>query len=126
MTKVKTSELSGAALDWAVSVAQGYDYEISERGDVLTGDTIPIVDGDYAGCHEDEIYRPSRDWAQGGPILERSGIGATVIEPEGPEWLAANHKGTYCEYGPTLLIAAMRCYVASKLGEEIEIPEELT
>lgn len=28
-------------------------------------------------------------------------------------------------YGPTPLIAAMRCYVASKLGDEVEIPEEL-
>ena len=28
--------------------------------------------------------------------------------------------------GPTPLIAAMRCYVASKLGDEIEIPTELT
>jgi hypothetical protein len=27
--------------------------------------------------------------------------------------------------GPTPLIAAMRCYVASKLGDEIDIPEEL-
>jgi hypothetical protein len=28
-------------------------------------------------------------------------------------------------YGPTPLIAAMRCYVASKIGLEVEIPEEL-
>jgi len=27
--------------------------------------------------------------------------------------------------GPTPLIAAMRCYVASKLGDEVEIPQEL-
>lgn len=27
--------------------------------------------------------------------------------------------------GPTPLIAAMRCYVASKLGDEVDIPEEL-
>lgn len=27
--------------------------------------------------------------------------------------------------GPTPLIAAMRCYVASNLGEEVEIPEEV-
>jgi hypothetical protein len=27
---------------------------------------------------------------------------------------------------PTPLIAAMRCYVASKLGDTVEIPEELT
>jgi hypothetical protein len=30
------------------------------------------------------------------------------------------------EEGPTPLIAAMRCYVASKLGDYIDIPEELT
>jgi hypothetical protein len=28
-------------------------------------------------------------------------------------------------HGHTPLIAAMRCYVASKLGEEIDVPEEL-
>jgi hypothetical protein len=28
-------------------------------------------------------------------------------------------------YGHTPLIAAMRCYVASKLGDEVEIPQEL-
>ena len=27
--------------------------------------------------------------------------------------------------GPTPLIAAMRCYVASKLGDEVEVPVEL-
>jgi hypothetical protein len=29
------------------------------------------------------------------------------------------------EFAPTPLIAAMRCYVASKMGDEIELPEEL-
>jgi len=29
-------------------------------------------------------------------------------------------------YGPTPLIAAMRCFVASKLGEEVDVPQELT
>ena len=29
------------------------------------------------------------------------------------------------QFGPTPLIAAMRCYVASKLGDEVEVPEEL-
>ena len=27
--------------------------------------------------------------------------------------------------GPTPLVAAMRCYVASRLGDEVEISEEL-
>ena len=122
MTKVKTSELSGAALDWAVSVAQGYDYEISERGDVLTGDTIPIVDGDYAGCHEDEIYRPSRDWAQGGPVIERENICLRGVEGGFHAWY---HQMPPKMFGTSMLIAAMRCYVASKLGDEVDVPEEL-
>ena len=29
------------------------------------------------------------------------------------------------QHGPTPLIAAMRCYVTSKLGDEVEIPKDL-
>ena len=28
-------------------------------------------------------------------------------------------------FGPTPLIAAMRCFVASKLGDEVDVPDEL-
>jgi hypothetical protein len=35
------------------------------------------------------------------------------------------HKEPCSAYGPTPLIAAMRCYVASKLGDEVDVPEEL-
>jgi hypothetical protein len=76
-------------------------------------------------------YRPSVAWQQGGPIIEREHI-AVRFEPEchwlfaPPEatWLA-NYNGVGEWHGPTPLTAAMRCYVASKLGDEIEIPEEL-
>lgn len=67
-------------------------------------------------------YSPTTDWAQGGPIIEAEGI---YYEPLGTEFLA--HKdGTDVEaVGPTPLIAAMRCYCCAKLGDEIDIPEEL-
>jgi hypothetical protein len=72
----------------------------------------------------------STDWSQGGPIIEREGIATK-------KWLGAwqaeveflpdddTHYRYGKSYGPTPLIAAMRCYVASKLGDEVEVPEEL-
>jgi hypothetical protein len=38
----------------------------------------------------------------------------------------ATRTESYTLDGPTPLIAAMRCYVASKLGDEVELPEELS
>ena len=40
--------------------------------------------------------------------------------------LAEQHDSICCAtFGPTPLIAAMRCYVSGKLGDEVDIPEEL-
>lgn len=103
--KIKTSELQGAALDWAVAKC-------------LYGDDIPAGFAAY-----------STDWAQGGPIIEREKIGfwSYTLDEDGnenPGWYAETFEGAVAD-GPTPLIAAMRCYVASKLGDEVEIPEEL-
>ncbi len=102
---IKTSELQGPALDWAV--AEG---RIDE-------------DGDLVGRYE---FDYSTDWAQGGPIIEREGIGIWPSEREGNkgQW-GARMLNTHIAYGPTPLIAAMRCYVASKMGDEVDLPEEL-
>ena len=105
---MKTSELTGAALDWAVSKCEGNEINI-RKGSLW----IPK-----------ECY--STDWAQGGPIIEREAIQLTPDEYAGT-WAAymTNAGEPYEATGPTPLIAAMRCYVASKLGDEIEIPEGL-
>lgn len=102
---MKTSELTGAALDWAVAKCEG------------------LPDTEYARSHMD-AWPYSTDWAQGGPIIEREKI--TVRFWEGEDFVHAYKWNTegWME-GPTPLIAAMRCYVASKLGDDIEIPEEL-
>ena len=70
---------------------------------------------------------PSTNWAQGGPIIERGKITVDYRETFG-WWVAYTNGSTDYEYGctgPTPLIAAMRCYVASKLGDKIELPTEL-
>jgi len=106
---MKTSELIGPALDWAVAKADGFSNEGLE---------------DFAWKSVDE-YCFSTDWAQGGPIIEREEF-TVSCEPDG-RWHAeiGNSTSGWWAYGPTPLIAAMRCYVASKLGDDIDIPEEL-
>jgi hypothetical protein len=69
------------------------------------------------------LYQPSSDWAQGGPILDRERI--NLRDDGGDQW-AADDSIRAATYGLTPLVAAMRCYVASKLGETVNVPEELT
>jgi hypothetical protein len=102
---MKTAELTGAALDWAVAKASG-EYR-------------PVPVPNY-----------STDWAQGGLIIEQWKI--DVFWQSHPHsWVGSMSRGAnkvgfrHLQYGTTPLIAAMRCYVASKLGDEVEIPNEL-
>ena len=98
---MKINQLEGAALDWAVTKAEGFDSE---------------VDGPVWG-----MWKWATDWGQGGPIIERERI-ATWINGN-DDWTATD--GIKTTTGETALIAAMRCYVASHFGDEIEVPDEL-
>lgn len=102
---MKVAELSGAALDWAVCKARGeHQHPYDEYTPTWMANR-----------------RYSEDWAKGGPIIEREMIS---IEWTGEDWMAyVWHDEEFFASSP--LIAAMRCYVAHKLGEEIEVPEEL-
>ena len=105
---MKTNELTGATLDWAVAKCEGYRLDLVPEGE----------------------YTPSTDWSQGGPIIEREGVGLDQYA-DYPQWQAftpapEQPSGQAVCNGPTPLIAAMRCYVASKMGAEIDLPKELT
>jgi hypothetical protein len=118
---MKTSELTGAALDWAVAKCEGATDEWRADGP-FWWDGVPCI---RSGGH-DVNYHPSTDWSQGGPIIEREAITVSEGSPVvGLEWMACDRGSTHIQHGPTYLIAAMRCYVASKLGDDINIPEEL-
>jgi len=71
----------------------------------------------------------STDWAQGGPIIERARLAIQPVDGYiGFSWVAAGDSATLEVFpyeGTTALEAAMRCYCASQLGDEAEIPEEL-
>jgi hypothetical protein len=70
-------------------------------------------------------YTPQVHWAQGGPIIERERINTL---DNGGDFSCYYSRGAAVGIrytGPTPLIAAMRCYVISKLGEEVEVLDEL-
>ena len=110
---MKTSELTGATLDWAVAKCEGIEWSDS---DLFQGN----YQGDTAGSY-------CTDWAQGGPIIEREKIDvmwchdrwcAYAMTPDGSAQLQTE--------ASTPLVAAMQAYVASVLGGEIDVPKELT
>lgn len=102
--KIKINALTGAALNWAVRQAEGPNLK----------DYVEARDN-FSTC-----------WNKGGPIIERERISvdwmarmvwdARIYVPDEEPWQAD---------GETMLVAAMRCYVASKLGDEVEVPNEL-
>ncbi len=119
MTKKRVAELEGAQLDWAVGFAEGRR----------------VVSWDMKQVPEpmDCALPYSTDWSCGGPIIEREirildkRDGTAFYNGEevsGVRWLATCSKpGTFTYMGRTPLIAAMRAFVASKLGDEVEVPE---
>lgn len=114
--KHKTAELTGALLDAAVAKAEGADVKFKDGE--ITHLFWPRTPGRI--CYAE--WRPSMGWAQGGPIIEQERIGIWV---EGGVWNASKDidsaGGTPEGWGNSPLIAAMRAYVAHKLGEEVEL-----
>ena len=117
--KIKTAELIDTALDWAVAECNYVTYYFDHKGRLME------ERGDLSW-----VYAPSTSWAQGGPIIER------IKGFQFKQWLEShpescceahihNYEGDWIQFGPTPLIAAMRCYVASKLGDTVDVPEEL-
>lgn len=107
MVKIMVAEATGKVLDFLVFQAEGHSW-----------------------WRPEEFFEPTVEWSQGGPIIERERITLRVSTMLGIDWVAFyDRPGEYHAHirakGPTSLIAAMRCYVVSKLGPEVEVPESL-
>lgn len=112
MKTIALEQATGPALDLLVATCEGHLASITKSGEVII-----LREGvtDY--------FDPHRNWGWAGPIIEREGI--SIIFHEQGHWTASNLHGTVCVEGPTPLIAAMRCYCCSKLGDIVDVPEEL-
>lgn len=127
MKTIKVSEATNIQLNWLVAEAE-LDLDRNE-------DCSRYIDhkgrvmwerGDLSW-----VFTPSTDWSQMGPIIDN--IDGVLMK----RWVESNREGKcqveihnyigdWISFGPTLCVAAARCYVASKLGETVEVPEELT
>lgn len=118
MIPVKVSDLSGLALDYWACRALLAEFQ----GQKLTPEAIEQVKN-RVGSYP---FHPSTDWATAGPIIEREHI---AVYWDVDEWVALWHAevgpaGTLHSNGPTMagpsaLMAAMRCFVAAKFGDEV-------
>jgi hypothetical protein len=123
--KIKTSDLTGNALGWSVAKCEGVTTKVGYSGTLyaFAVDSMPTE------------YEPWLKWSQGGPIIDLEKLCVGYRHQPDPDYCdpldplticwARTTAGGYLSYGPSLLVAAMRCYVASKLGKEVEVPEEL-
>lgn len=148
MIKIKVSEASDTVLDYMAALALGHNivwdgiaYWISDLN------TSKLIGSKWKSAGRPCGWSPSSYWEHGGPIIEREKIG-TLFDAgsacRGPTWFATpddqqvshGYEGENFDpafmvneadgcYGPTPLIAAMRCFVTSKLGEEVEVPDGL-
>lgn len=106
--KIKTACLIGKPLDYAVCLALGPIHGLVRMAMLR------------------RAFYPSTDWSDGGPIIERERIRITPMSMTGGVLWQAESGSAFAEgLGPTLLVAAMRAFVASKLGDEVEVPQKV-
>jgi hypothetical protein len=127
MIEVKTAELIGPALDLAVGKALGAEVKGHAFSDAPGSYVFPNCTVFPDGSAHSR-WRPSTDWIQGGPLIDRylidfcvehaSVICSVLCDENGM------HIGEY-SYGETHLIAACRAIVAAKLGDTVQVPAEL-
>ncbi len=138
MIEVKTAELSGAALDWAVLIAEGWESDRPQDGQlrrkISTGQYDVCIVGPRLMGYDQHLGRywrsPSTDWSQGGPLIHKYGCDLNCIA-------SANCWESNCwdddlptpdlhlMEAETPLIAACRAIVAAKLGDTVQVPAEL-
>lgn len=120
MTIVQVKDATGSVLDWMAAKACYPDEEIN----LSLG--FPYL--------QFGRFNPTSDWRQGGPIIDREKIDLFTEKGTPESWMSSIARYQNGErlvgwrihmYGPTPLIAVMRCYVASKLGEVVKVPQEL-
>lgn len=120
--KVKTSDLTGAALAYVVASLEGYT---DLRPNTHRFDNSLIMTHPNGGSYMQlENLRYDLDGNFASPIIEREKI-SLYWERNTERWDASMNNGSYVETGTTHFIAAMRCYCCAELGDEVDIPEEL-
>lgn len=118
--EVKTSDLTGAALDFGVALAVGL---------VATGERVingPILVSDEVDGLQRE-FSPSTEWAHGGTLLEKNSwcLPYRAVARYHLGKFESCTTGGFPHNGNTPLIAACRAIVAANIGELVQVPVDL-
>lgn len=128
MTIIKTKDLIGTALDWAVAKAEKIRVVIPDCWIECNPPILAKIAAAKAFPYGPPSWEPSKDWSQGGPIIETQKINLEHFVYVG-DWRAIHpaHSATHpsSAHGETALVAAMRAYVASKFGYEVDVPKSV-
>lgn len=131
--KVKVAEAKGPVLNWLVAKCENPNDPRDGRPTFWLHPNNPKLVCQITYNHETnpkgyELCLYTTDWGQVGPIIKKADIEFVLAKEGGhhvsAKWMAVI-KNTFFGFGDDHIIAAMRCYVTSKLGEEVEVPEEL-
>lgn len=117
MKAIKVSEATNNQLNWLVAKCEG-KIAFERNGAVRCRSDYGAVDYWFA---------PATTWSEMGPIIDREWI-AVGRDAGDAQWVSGIPKNdpSKLSFGPTPLVAAARCYVASKLGDVVQVPEKLT
>lgn len=131
MNNIKVDELTGYKLNYYVAIASNIEcfckYIISNE----VVDRLPLVKLEVMVFVNEtwRLYSPIEDWSIAGKIIEDNDISievayftdigkcyiaSTITERNLPTWKYYESRST------TMLEAAMRCFVKSKLGDEVD------
>jgi hypothetical protein len=129
LIEVKTADLAGEALGWAVGKAEGLDLQLAPPG--YNG--VPWrVFARYRGeaIEHTKRYNPWEDWALGGHLFDKHCKGFGMLQ-DGTDSryraFAYNRPTGFSRLagGPTILIAGCRAIVALSIGDTVQVPKEL-
>ena len=126
LIEVKTADLVGEALGWAVGKAEGLDVYLEPPG--YNG--VPWrVFARYRGeaIEHTKRYNPWEDWALGGPLIEKHMVSLHCPQSTDDVWAGwvITEKGEFCRAGDTALVAACRARISDKVGDTVQVPKEL-
>ena len=121
MKTVNTKDLEGAALDWAVANALG-DHVRFKLLDTAGGSPMVSVKSD--GKAGRELFSPSTDWAQCGPLVNEHDVWLSMDDGL---YIAScgQHTGKFIQEASDAKIAICRAVVFAKLGDTVDVPESL-
>ncbi|WP_409274262.1 phage protein NinX family protein [Pseudomonas sp. KCJK9111] len=122
LIEVKTGDLVGESLGWAVGMAEGLALHLEPPQYGNGWRVFAIYRGE--ATERSKRYNPWEAWVLGGPLVAKYRIGFGLYSDSffaviGLDDIAGDGDGL------THLVAAMRAIIGAKLGDTVQVPKEL-